>query len=61
MNQHERRTHQLSRRQLLRYSGISAAAVAGSGFLAGCGGDGGGGLAPGAPEAAEALRGPVES
>ena len=43
MNQQERRTYLMSRRQLLRYSGISAAAVAGSGFLAACGGDDGGG------------------
>ncbi|HEX6148702.1 ABC transporter substrate-binding protein [Nocardioides sp.] len=43
MNQTSRRHLEISRRQLLRYSGVSAAAVAGSGFLAGCGGDGGGG------------------
>jgi peptide/nickel transport system substrate-binding protein len=36
-----------SRRQLLKYSGIGAAAVAGSGFLTACGGDGGGGGASG--------------
>ena len=44
MNQTPRRPHlEISRRQLLRYSGVSAAAVAGSGFLAACGGDDGGG------------------
>ncbi len=43
MNQTSRRHLEISRRQLLRYSGVSAAAVAGSGFLAACGGDDGGG------------------
>jgi peptide/nickel transport system substrate-binding protein len=43
VNQTSRRHLEISRRQLLRYSGVSAAAVAGSGFLAGCGGDDGGG------------------
>jgi peptide/nickel transport system substrate-binding protein len=43
MNQNPRRNHDLSRRQLLRYSGLGVAAVAGSSFLAACGGDDGGG------------------
>ncbi|WP_210428922.1 ABC transporter substrate-binding protein [Nocardioides eburneiflavus] len=43
MNQISRRHLEISRRQLLRYSGVSAAAVAGSGLLAACGGDGDGG------------------
>jgi peptide/nickel transport system substrate-binding protein len=43
VNQTSRRHLEISRRQLLRYSGVSAAAVAGSGFLAACGGDDGGG------------------
>lgn len=45
MNQNSRRNWEISRRQLLRFSGVSAAAVAGSGFLAACGGDDGGGPA----------------
>ena len=45
MNSPRNGSWELSRRQLLRYSGLSAAAVAGSSFLAACGGDddGGGG------------------
>ncbi len=44
MNQplHQGPQFQFSRRQLLRYSGIGAAAVGGSSFLAACGGDDGG-------------------
>src|SRR5205085_11085575 len=40
VNQNQR--FEVSRRQLLRYSGIGVAAVAGSSFLAACGGDDGG-------------------
>ena len=45
MNQNSRPNRDLSRRQLLRYSGIGVAAAAGSSFLVACGGDddGGGG------------------
>jgi peptide/nickel transport system substrate-binding protein len=43
MNQNQRRNYDISRRQLLRYSGLGVAAVAGSSFLAACGGDDGGG------------------
>ncbi|MDF2966365.1 MAG: transporter substrate-binding protein [Nocardioidaceae bacterium] len=43
MNQNPRRDLQLSRRQLLKYSGVGVAAVAGSSFLAACGGNGGSG------------------
>ena len=43
MNQIIRRNQDLSRRQLLRYSGLGIAAVAGSSFLSACGGDDGGG------------------
>ncbi len=46
MNQNSRRNWEISRRQLLRYSGVSAAAVAGSSFLAACGGDSGGPAGP---------------
>jgi peptide/nickel transport system substrate-binding protein len=42
MNQDPRRNPELSRRQLLRYSGLGLAAVAGSSFLSACGGDSGG-------------------
>ncbi|GAA1479424.1 ABC transporter substrate-binding protein [Nocardioides aestuarii] len=43
MNQNSRRQLEISRRQLLRYTGVSAAAIAGSSLLAACGGDDGGG------------------
>ncbi|SEC71447.1 peptide/nickel transport system substrate-binding protein [Nocardioides exalbidus] len=44
MNQNQAGNWKISRRQMLRYSGVSAVAVGGSSFLAGCGGgDGGGG------------------
>jgi len=46
VNQNSRPNRDLSRRQLLRYSGIGVAAAAGSSFLVACGGDddsGGGG------------------
>jgi peptide/nickel transport system substrate-binding protein len=43
VNQNPRRHLELSRRQLFRYSGVGAAAVAGSSFLTACGDDGGGG------------------
>jgi peptide/nickel transport system substrate-binding protein len=43
VNRNQRRHLEISRRQLLRYSGIGVAAVAGSSFLAACGGDDGGG------------------
>ena len=59
MNQNERRTWQISRRQLLRYSGISAAAVAGSSFLAACGGDEA--AAGSGPTAAAVPRAPAAS
>ena len=42
MNRPRNSEFQLSRRQLLRYSGIGVGAVAGSSFLAACGGDDGG-------------------
>jgi peptide/nickel transport system substrate-binding protein len=42
MNQDPRRNLEISRRQLLRYTGAGIAAVAGSSFLAACGGDDGG-------------------
>ena len=48
MNHNSSRQWEISRRQLLRYTGVSAAAVAGSSFLAGCGGDDGGGPTGGA-------------
>ena len=41
MNQDPRRNLEISRRQLLRYTGAGVAAFAGSSFLAACGGDGG--------------------
>lgn len=53
MNQNTRRNREISRRQLLRYSGLGVAAVAGSSFLAACGGDdegGGGGGGGGGPQ-----------
>lgn len=50
MNQNSRRNWEISRRQLLRYSGVSAAAVAGSSFLAACGGDEGGPSGPSGPQ-----------
>ena len=50
MNQNPRRDLQLSRRQLLKYSGVGVAAVAGSSFLAACGGNGGGGDGGGAAQ-----------
>jgi peptide/nickel transport system substrate-binding protein len=43
VNQNPRNDLGLSRRQLLKYSGIGFAAVAGSSFLSACGGDDGGG------------------
>ena len=43
MNQIPRRNPKFSRRQLLKYSGLGAAALAGSNFLTACGGDDGGG------------------
>ena len=43
MNQIPRRNPEFSRRQLLKYSGLGAAAIAGSSFLTACGGDDGGG------------------
>jgi peptide/nickel transport system substrate-binding protein len=43
VNQNPRRPFEISRRQLLKYSGVGAAAVAGSSFLTACGDDGGGG------------------
>lgn len=46
MNQNPRRSIELSRRQLLRYSGLGLAAVAGSSFLTACGDDGGDGGGP---------------
>ena len=46
MNQIPRRNPEFSRRQLLKYSGLGAAAVAGSSFLTACGGDDGGGGGP---------------
>ena len=42
MNQNTRRAGDLSRRQLLKYSGLGLAAVAGSSLLTACGDDGGG-------------------
>ena len=45
MNQIPRRNPEFSRRQLFKYSGLGAAAVAGSSFLTACGGDDGGGAA----------------
>jgi len=50
VNQNSRRNWEISRRQLLRYSGVSAAAVAGSSFLAACGGDEGGPSGPSGPQ-----------
>lgn len=52
MNQPRNGLPGFSRRQLLRYSGIGAAAVAGSSFLVACGGDddGGGGGGGGGPQ-----------
>jgi peptide/nickel transport system substrate-binding protein len=50
---HPRNSLGFSRRQLLKYSGLGAAAVAGSGFLTACGGDddgGGGGGGGGGPQ-----------
>jgi peptide/nickel transport system substrate-binding protein len=43
VNQQIRLSRELSRRQLLKYSGLGVAAVAGSSFLVACGGDDGGG------------------
>ena len=43
MNKNSRRSLALSRRQLLKYSGLGIAAVGGSSFLTACGGDDGGG------------------
>jgi peptide/nickel transport system substrate-binding protein len=43
VNQNPRRHLELSRRQLLRYTGIGVAAATGSSFLSACGGGGGGG------------------
>lgn len=54
MNQNSRRNWEISRRQLLRYSGVSAAAVAGSSFLAACGGDEGD---PGGPSGTQGTGG----
>jgi peptide/nickel transport system substrate-binding protein len=48
MNQDPRRNLEISRRQLLRYTGAGIAAVAGSSLLAACGGDEGGGGGGGA-------------
>jgi peptide/nickel transport system substrate-binding protein len=51
VNQNSRRNWEISRRQLLRYSGVSAAAVAGGSFLTACGGDDDGGPAgPSGPQ-----------
>jgi peptide/nickel transport system substrate-binding protein len=50
VNQNSRRNWEISRRQLLRYSGVSAAAVAGSSFLVACGGDEGGPSGPSGPQ-----------
>ena len=50
MNQNPRRNFDLSRRQLLRYTGFGVAAVAGSSFLAACGDDSGGGGGGGGPQ-----------
>jgi peptide/nickel transport system substrate-binding protein len=50
VNQNSRRNWEISRRQLLRYSGVSAAAVAGSSFLAACGGEEGGPSGPSGPQ-----------
>jgi peptide/nickel transport system substrate-binding protein len=47
---HPRNSHNLSRRQLLKYTGIGAAAVAGSGLLTACGGDDSGGGGGGGPQ-----------
>lgn len=43
MNQNPDRSAEISRRQLLKYSGLGVAAVAGTSFLTACGDDGGGG------------------
>ena len=43
MNQNSTGSWKISRRQVLRYSGVGAAAVGGSSFLTACGGDDGGG------------------
>ena len=48
MNQNPRRSPALSRRQLLKYSGLGIAAVSGSSFLTACGGDEGDGGSAGA-------------
>ncbi|MDR7251347.1 peptide/nickel transport system substrate-binding protein [Nocardioides sp. BE266] len=51
MNQNQAGNWKISRRQVLRYSGVSAAALGGSSFLAACGGgDGGGGGGGGGPQ-----------
>lgn len=51
MNQNPNDGRGLSRRQLLRYSGLGVAALTGSNFLAACGGsDGGGGGGGGGPQ-----------
>lgn len=52
MNQNSDQRRELSRRQLLKYSGLGVAAVAGSSFLAACGGDGGGGGGTGGGQSA---------
>ncbi len=49
MNQ-PRNSSDISRRQLFKYSGVSALAVAGGSLLTACGGDGGGGSGAGGPQ-----------